>query len=191
MWWKKKKSKRYAEEVFDLFPSLEFAVKKNRLSLDLLQVGFPMNNEKMLAIQDRRCVILESEGRTGKWYIDSLRGMFRGSKAPPSMERYPEEYVPLFFTIESNALSVADSIGDITDDEFERIYSAIRRRPDGRSIGDMHDVVYQLAAFVLGTRSLSQLEFEAVFGQLTRSVRGWKEGPVSRNYVDYLRNSFS
>jgi len=145
----------------------------------------------MLDIRDRQCVFVESEGCIGEWHIDSLRGMFRGSKEPPSMERYPEEYVPLFCIVETNILNVSEAMEDITDDEFERIYSAIRRRPDGRSIGVMHDVVYQAAAFILGIRSLSHLEFEAVFRQLAKSVRGWKQGSVSRNYVEFLRGSFS
>jgi len=176
-----------------LFPSLERVVKKEHLSLDRLNLVFQANNDKMLDMQDRQCVFVESEGRIGEWHIDSLRGMFRGSKEPPSMERYPEEYAPLFFIVERNLLSaVASSYSrDITDDEIERIYDIIRRRPDGRSVGVMHDVVYQAAAFILGIRSLSQLEFEAIFRQLARSARGWKEEPGSRNYIEFLRNSFS
>ena len=34
----------------------------------------------------------------------------------------------------------------ITDDKFVEAYSAMRRRPDGKSLGYIHDVVWQLAA---------------------------------------------
>jgi len=72
---------------------------------------------------------------------------------------------------------------------MEEIYSALRRRPDGRSLGPMHDFLWQVAALTLGMHEVSAAEFEAIFGQLERSVREWALRPVSRNYVDYLRSS--
>lgn len=192
MWWKRKSNRQNKEKgkAFDFFPSLKAVVEKNQLDVTQLKVAFPANEEEEVFITNRQHIFLESEGRIGEWDVNSLRDMFRGSREPPNMERYPEEYVLLFYKIESNVLTACEGISDITDDEIESIYNAMRKRPDGRSGSVMHDVVYQSAALLLGMQPLSQYEFEAIFGQLARSVRNWKQGQVSRNYVNYLRNTF-
>lgn len=63
----------------------------------------------------------------------------------------------------------------------------MRRRPDGKSLGPLHDVVWQSAALVLGLRPWSEAEYAAVFGQLARSARHFRMGPSSRNYFEYVR----
>ncbi|MCM8775583.1 MAG: hypothetical protein NC930_04435 [Candidatus Omnitrophica bacterium] len=127
-----------------------------------------------------------------QWSISSLAELFRGTREPPvDMEHYPEAYVDDFSQIESSVLMAHDFIHDVTDDEFVRIYSLIKRRPEARSEGFLHDIVYQAAALMLGLRPRSQKEFEAVFSQLARSARHWRVGYVSRNYVAYLKKSFS
>ena len=70
---------------------------------------------------------------------------------------------------------------------MKEIYSALRRRPDGGSLGFVHDYMWQAAALVLGTRPLSQAEFEAIMARLERSCRTFEQGPTSRNYVASLR----
>lgn len=66
----------------------------------------------------------------------------------------------------------------------------LRRRPDGRSLGAVHDFLWQVAALLLGTYVLSRAEFEALIAALERSTRKWALRPVSRNYVAYLRRTF-
>lgn len=103
------------------------------------------------------------------------------------MEHYPPEYVRCFFSIEKHVLTVCNADGDRTDQEMEAIYSALRRRPDGKNhLGPVHDFLWQAAALTLGMYRLSQAEFVAVVGQLERSVRKWALRPVSRNYAHYL-----
>jgi hypothetical protein len=106
------------------------------------------------------------------------------------MDHYPEEYSPHFYFIEHHVLALCDAMGDRTDQEMEEIYSMLRRRPDGRSLGAVHDVVWQVAALLLGTQVLSAAEFEALIGALERSTRRWALRPVSRNYVAFLRKTF-
>jgi len=72
---------------------------------------------------------------------------------------------------------------------MEEIYAMLRRRPDGRSLGAVHDFLWQVSALLLGTQVLSAVEFEALIGALERSTRRWALRPVSRNYVAYLRQS--
>ena len=45
---------------------------------------------------------------------------------------------------------------------MEEIYSILRRRPDGKSLGFVHDCMWQAAALMLATRPLSQGEFEVI-----------------------------
>ena len=106
------------------------------------------------------------------------------------MDHYPEEYCPHFYFIENHVLTVCSAKGDRTDQELEEIYSMLRRRPDGRSLGAVHDFLWQVAALLLGTRLLSGEEFEALLGALERSTRKWGLRPVSRNYVAYLHRTF-
>ncbi len=70
------------------------------------------------------------------------------------------------------------------------IYSNLRRRPDGRSLGFVHDYMWQAAVVMLGTRPLSQAEFEAILARLERSCRTFEQGPVSRNCIAALRTTY-
>ena len=65
----------------------------------------------------------------------------------------------------------------------------MRRRPDSKSTGIIHDVAWQAAAFALGLREWSEAEYVAVFAQLTRSVRTFSIGKDSRNYIEYLNGT--
>jgi len=49
--------------------------------------------------------------------------------------------------------------------------------------------MWQAAALVLGTRPLSQAEFEAITARLERSCRTFEEGAASRNYIATLRTT--
>ena len=79
--------------------------------------------------------------------------------------------------------------GDRRDTEMKEIYSALRRQPEGRSLGFAHDYMWQAAALILGTRQLSQAEFEAIMARLERSCRTFERGPTSRNYVEAIRTT--
>ena len=73
---------------------------------------------------------------------------------------------------------------------MKEIFSTLRRRPDGKSLGFVHDYMWQAAALVLGTHPLSQVEFEAIMARLERSCRTFEQGPTSRNYASSLRMTF-
>jgi hypothetical protein len=194
--WKKKPVEE--ESVIanlDLHPSLLECVKQNKMRPDHVSLSIPVNKNNTTTIPDRsQVVIADDKNKFTTWQVPSLRNLFRGTKTPPSiseMEHYPVEYVALFYIVESHILLAMDIIGNKTDQEFEEIYSNLRRRPDGRSLGVLHDLAWQAAAFMLGTHAVSEAEFDAVFRQLTKSARTFKMGPSSRNYVDYLRRTFS
>jgi hypothetical protein len=124
------------------------------------------------------------------WETDSLRALFRGDKQPPVLGDYPEAYNNSFMLFDLHALEISKVVGDRRDAEMREIYSTLRRRPDGRSLGFVHDYMWQAAALVLGTRPLSQAEFEAIMARLERSCRTFEQGAASRNYIAALRTTF-
>ncbi|MEI6634286.1 MAG: hypothetical protein WCP22_10780 [Chlamydiota bacterium] len=150
--------------------------------------------EGKLAHPDRNDIHLEVAGREVIWRVETLRELFRGDKHPPSesgMEHYPEEYVPFFAVVEYNLVSACEYFHDPTDAAILDVYTLMRRRPDAKSVGAAHHVVWQAAALALGVAPFSEAEYQAVFSQLARSARHWEMGPSSRNYIDYLRTSFA
>jgi len=201
--WKKKKQKtatdnaahsradREAGAEYDLIDSLKVAATKSKLGPEdiFLSVMFDPNRER--ATMDRSMIIVGDGRKHAEWQVDSIRSLFRGDRQPPPtarMERYPEQYVPFFHRVEYNVFRYCLATEtDPVDKEFLDIYSQMRRRPDGRSLGHLHDIVWQSAALVLGLRPWSGAEYTAVFGQLARSARHFKMGSSSRNYVGYIR----
>ena len=113
--------------------------------------------------------------------------LFRGDKQPPFLGDYPSAYGDSFALLEVHVWEISGFFGDRRDEEMLEIYSALRRRPDGRSLGFVHDYMWQASALILGSRILSKLEFEAIVARLERSCRTFRQGPTSRNYVGSLR----
>ena len=123
------------------------------------------------------------------WEAVSLRALFRGNKQPPVLGAYPEAYNDSFILLDMHALEISRFFGDRRDVEMKEVYSTLRRRPDGRSLGFVHDYMWQAAALVLGTRPLCQAEFEAIMARLERSCRTFEQGPTSKNYVAALKTT--
>ncbi len=125
--------------------------------------------------------------------VESLRPLFRGSRQPPpdsEMAHYPAMYVPFFYRIEYNVYRYCRTMDlQPSDNEFVEIYSQMRRRPDGKSMGPLHDVMWQSAALILGLRPWSESEYTAVFGQLACSARHFKLSLSSSNYMEHVRRT--
>lgn len=141
-------------------------------------------------VGDRRIMLFTDGKEFWPWEVESLRSLFRGNRQPPVLGDYPEAYNDSFILFDLHALEVCKFFGDRRDAEMKEIYSMLRRRPDGRSLGFIHDYLWQAAALVLGTRPLSQAEFEAIMARLERSCRTFEMGPTSRNYAAMLRSTF-
>ncbi len=125
------------------------------------------------------------------WNVPSLRNLFRGDAQPPAdLDRYPKNYVPYFVFIESRVFNFFEIDGAKTDQEMEKVFNALRRRPDGRSLNLLHDAVWQIAALLLGKYPLSEAQFIGIVGQLEKSARRWSQAPVSRNYANLLKKAF-
>lgn len=190
---------QHAPETFfniaDFVPALreEFAERPlgpKRLLLAAIPVKNPNEHPRPIpAGTDRQSVSLTDGKDFWLWETDSLRALFRGYKQPPVLGDYPEAYNDAFIIFDLHVLEISKFFGDRRDAEMKEIYSVLRRRPDGRSLGFVHDYMWQAAALVLGTRPLSQAEFEAIMARLERSCRTFEMGSTSRNYVASLRTT--
>jgi hypothetical protein len=162
-------------------------VNVNGLDRTKLTVGLKMQHDRP-DLSAREEVMICDGTKSVIWNVPSLRALFRGDQPAPSIPNEPPPaYMPLFFFIEKHVLTFCDGLGDKTDHEFEEAYSNLRRRPDGRTLSDLHFFLWQVAAGLVGKRPVSAAEFDAIFGRLTRSARTFAMGPVSRNYVTVLR----
>ena len=181
--------------VLNPVPGLRELLEKDKLDPSRLSIAFPIGDDDKIISEDRTNIILVEMGKTRhiEWQVDSIRTLFRGTKSPPpdhEMAHYPDEYVGFFYGIE-RYVHTACSIRNPYpfDEQFVEVYSMMRRRPDLKSTGLIHDVVWQAAALVLGLREWSEAEYVAVFAQLTRSVRTFSIGKDSRNYIEYLNGT--
>jgi hypothetical protein len=166
-------------------------IEDARLNAGNLSVPLLADGQGHIKVEDRHSVNVSDGSRHVVWHVPSLRALFRGSQpAPADIKYYPPEYADHFWFIEKHVLTLCKAKGDPPDQEMEEVYSALRRRPDGRSLGATHDFFWQVLALWLGSRVVSEAGYEAVVGQLVRSVRGWALRPISRNYATYLHGTF-
>ena len=178
----------------DFVPSLREAFQEHPPDLQkLIRVAVSIRDPKeqpLVPVGRPRSEIILSYGENScLWNTDSLRALFRGNTKPPVLGDYPEAYNDSFLLLDLHALEISKIFGDRRDAEMLEIYSTLRRRPDGRTLGFVHDYMWQAAALVLGTRPLSQPEFEAIMARLERSCRTFQLSPGSRNYVSTLRRT--
>jgi len=181
------------DPAMDPVASLQKALEDHKLATSRLTIAWEQDLSGVPVIKNRREILLCDGEKIAPWVISFLQELFRSAGLPPAvedMERYPKKYIPFFYLIEGTVVQACDAgRWNLTDDEFVRIYSEMRRRPEGQSLGFVHDAVYQAAALALAMQSFSRAEFEAVFDQLSRSAHRWREGRASRNYIRYLREN--
>jgi len=178
----------------DIVPSLRQEFEKHSFRLDtVILAAVPVADPKVQVLvpagRPRSDLCLTDGKAFCFWETDSLRALFRGNKQPPALGDYPEAYNDSFILLDLHALEVSKMFGDRWDAEMKEIYSTLRRRPDGKSLGFAHDYMWQAAALLLGTRVLSQAEYEAIMARLERSCRTFEMGITSRNYVATLRST--
>lgn len=196
--WKKKEKDPVGSLLgggFDLVPSLQQVSKASGIKPDAIFLSIILAGPADEKRPPRTDILIGDGTRVAEWRVESLRQLFRGDRQPlpeNEMAHYPEAYIPFFHRVEYNVLRYVSHLTQSipTDSEMLDIYTQMRRRPDGHSLGILHDVVWQSAALVLALRPWSEAEYQAVFGQLARSTRHFRMGPSSRNYFGYLQSSF-
>jgi len=155
-----------------------------------IRVKDPGEEKRLQPAPFNRSELWLNDGQNNwNWNTLSIRGLFRGDKVPPVLGSHPEAYNDAFLLMDLHVLEISRAFGDLRDAELLEIFSALRRRPDGRSLSFTHDYLWQAAALILATRPLSQLEFEAIMARLERSARTFEMGPSSRNLVASLHQT--
>lgn len=117
-----------------------------------------------------------------------LRELFTGDrKAPDLSGEPPREYQRFIALVELAVLNFCAASQRVeSDQEMERVFSQLRRRPDGRDPNKMLGYVRAAFQLYMSVHDVSQAQFEAVIGRLIRSTRTFSEGHISRNYLATL-----
>ena len=183
----------------DLFtPELREAVSKGEKAFNpakLLLATIPVQADEDRVRSDvdtmnRSFIPMVNDNNMYVWEPGALRALFRGDKKPPELGSHPEDYEPEFLMFDAQLSQITRILGPPRDAELEEGFAALRKRPDGRSLGMIHDLLWQISAIVLGTRPLSQEEFEAIVGRLERSARTFGMGSTSRNMATSIDELF-
>ena len=140
----------------------------------------------------REVMVLRAGNCSVRWHVADLFALCRGNAAPPDTTTPPAALVPTFATIERAVLGcVGRTLQRIDDDMVSAALSTVRRRPRTRSLGLVHDVVWQATAMALVERPLSVAEIGAVLRRIEASVRSFSTGPGSSAYLEMLAGMFA
>ncbi|PTL83801.1 hypothetical protein [Vitiosangium sp. GDMCC 1.1324] len=116
--------------------------------------------------------------------LKPISQLWTGSAVPPDLSRTPPpQYQPFFLLLESTAANYCAATGrPETDDEFERLYRQLRRRPDGDDTHPLFSYLQGAARLYMSLRDVSQAEFEAVANRLSQSAKWHSSHVGSTNY---------
>jgi hypothetical protein len=122
------------------------------------------------------------------WQMPEMEKLWRGTQKFPLNAlkgEPPEDYLPIFHFIEKNIFRLASAAEGWRDTQFQEAFSAVRRRPQGKTLGACHDAVWQTMAFTSFIWVISYDEFCNILQRLERSARAFKTSSCSSNYVQY------
>lgn len=124
--------------------------------------------------------------------LKPITALFAGNKKPPSFSAGPsQDYVMFFGTIEATAADCASLLRPIpTDQEFERIYRLLKRRPDGRDGNPLFSYVRAAVRLYMSLNDVSRDEFQAVVARVALTAKHFSVGPSTTNYFEMLSRMF-
>jgi len=159
--------------------------------LPAFQVEIARDDQARLIALGDAVVVRMNDGETKTLTPKPLRQLFAGSARAPDLSAGPSPgLMPFFFLLEGTVVRYCDAAGrDETDQEMERVYSELRRRPDAGD-GLLQSHLRAAARLYLSVRDVSEAEYEAVMRRLAKSARTFSEGVISRNYLATLRDTF-
>lgn len=136
---------------------------------------------------DRSSIKIVHGDAVHAWQVPSLRALLRGDREPPDLTSPTDEFMFFMMPIERHVLTYAAAAGaPAYDDDIIEAFSALRRRPDGRSGGPVHDALWQAVGLAVGLRPTSPAELAAAMGRLERSARHWRQYAGSTAYSEFL-----
>ena len=154
-----------------------------------LFVAAEWRDDKHLLPVGERALVRDGE-LTAHVTLQPISRLWTGSAKPPSFTPAPPpEYHPFFILIEATAAGYCRAVRNTeTDQEFERLYRHLLRRPDGTDRNPLFSYLQGAARLYMSLRDVSQAEFEAVVGRLHQSAKHHSTHVGSINYFqDVLR----
>lgn len=150
---------------------------------EMLRVAIQRDENKKVVNPRDDVAVMGNEGMV-LLKLKPISQLFTGSAVPPDMSRSPPvEYQPFFLLLESTAANYCAAIGKPeTDDELERLYRQLRRRPDGEDKHPLFAYLRGAARLYMSLRDVSQAEFEAVLNRLSQSAKWHSSHVGSTNY---------
>jgi hypothetical protein len=161
----------------------------------LQRAGLKVEQPEMLRVpiqrdENKKVVTLRGEvpvmGNEGLVLVtlQPISKLWTGSAVPPDLSRTPPpQYQPFLLLLESTAANYCAATGrPETDDEFERLYRQLRRRPDGDDPHPLFAYLQGAVRLYLSLRDVSQAEFEAVVNRLSQSAKWHSSHVGSTNY---------
>ncbi|MCP3169777.1 hypothetical protein [Myxococcus qinghaiensis] len=156
---------------------------------DRLFVAVEWEDQKHVVPVGARALVRAGEVTTHVT-LQPISKLWTGDKKPPSFAKTPPpEYHPFFILIEATAAGYCRAVRNTeTDQEFERLYRHLARRPDGTDRNPLFSYLQGAARLYMSLRDVSQAEFEAVAHRLHQSAKHHHTHVGSINYFqDVLR----
>ena len=150
---------------------------------ELLRVAIQRDEQKKVVRLRGEVPVMGNEGLM-LVTLKPVTKLLTGSAVPPDLSRTPPpQYQPFLLLLESTAANYCAAMGKAeTDDEFERLFRQLRRRPDGDDPHPLFSYLQGAVRLYMSLRDVSQAEFEAVVNRLSQSAKWHSTHVGSTNY---------
>ncbi len=150
---------------------------------EMLRVAVQRDENKRVMKVSAEVPVMGNEGLI-LVQLKPISQLFTGSVVPPDLSRTPPpQYQPFFLLLESTAANYCAAQGrPETDDEFERLFRQLRRRPDGTDVHPLFSYLQGAVRLYMSLRDVSQAEFEGVVNRLSQSAKWHSTHTGSTNY---------
>ncbi|MFE8601904.1 hypothetical protein [Archangium violaceum] len=150
---------------------------------EMLRVAIQRDESKRVVTVRNEVPVMGNEGLV-LVPLKPISQLWTGSAVPPDLSRTPPpQYQPFFLLLESTAANYCAAQGrPETDEEFERLFRQLRRRPDGTDVHPLFSYLQGATRLYMSLRDVSQAEFEAVVNRLSQSAKWHATHTGSTNY---------
>jgi hypothetical protein len=120
--------------------------------------------------------------------LKPISQLFAGNRPAPNLSgEPPPEYQTFLLMIESAVFDYCRAAARAPyDEEFEKLYLHLRRRPDDQHADPLFSYMQAGARLYMSLVDVSRAEFEAIAQRLTRSARHFRTDAASRNYFEIV-----
>ncbi|CAN5920158.1 hypothetical protein BH11MYX4_BH11MYX4_05370 [soil metagenome] len=158
---------------------------------DLLMLGIEVDDRGRIQPVGNDVVVFAGPSTT-RVTLKKISELFAGAKTPPSFRNGPTDDYLLFFAFIELAVIEFCRCADRPeyDAEIERLYTLLRRRPDGRDGNVLFSYMQAAARLYMSAFDVSQAELDAVARRLSQSAGRFADGPTSTTYCEVVGAGF-